>query len=388
MLPIYSFSYSVPYIAIAIILLFYGVKDINNINKSFRREYLFLIILLLLFLGLRGFVYTDFVSYYPFFDDLLFIDGLSSNIEDFESFEPGFILYSTIIKTLYPSYHFWVFCNTIIDLIVLYYVFKKYSPSIILSFAFFIAFQGLTIEFNLYRNSKSIMLFLLSIEYLKNRDVIPYMLLNILGCTFHISSIIYLPLYFILYRDIPKKIVYSLVIIANLMFFLKISIIESFISFVSNLNIPILTTLYKLSYHSDFASSYEFSLSDFERLFTFLLFTVFYDKLVVKNEVNKIIYNCYLLFYIFNLVFYEVVVFQQRFPVLFVFSYWFLYPSILAMNFKYRKCLKIVSVMLVLYKVYSLNTYYLSSYDNLLWGIKDFETRYSDFYLYYKNTVR
>ena len=106
-------------------------------------------------------------------------------------FEFGFLVYSSLIKTLFENYHIWIFINTFIDLAVLYLIFKRYSSSIILSFLFFVVYMGLTIEFNLFRNSKSIILFLLSIKYLLMRKSFPYFFLNILGCTLHLSAFIF-----------------------------------------------------------------------------------------------------------------------------------------------------------------------------------------------------
>lgn len=388
MVSINSLYYPIPYLIISIIFLFISKIEIYRDSLQSKKSiYVISFLILLLFIGFRGFLYTDFVSYYPFYEDLLPFKYVEWNIQNFQNFEVGFVIYSTIIKTISTDYHFWIFINTIIDLIALFIVFKRYSPSVALSFFIFIAFSGLIIEFNLYRNSKSIILFLLSIKYIKEKRVIPYIILNLIGVSFHVSSLIYIPLYYILSRDIPKYIIFAIAIVLNGIFIFRLSVIDGIINITSNiLDIPLLSTLSKISLHARYAQSLDVGITYIERNFTFILFTILYDKLKKNNAYNIIFINCFYIYYTFTLLFYEVDVFQQRIPLLFIFSYWIVYPQLLNISFKYKKYIFFVIICIVLYKVFSQNTLFISYYDNVLWGIKSFEERYSDFYLYYYNT--
>ena len=168
------------------------------------------------------------INYYIFFENLPNLFNLTPSSFTDWYFEPGFTLYSSLVKTIIPNYFGWVFINTLIDLCVFNYVFKRYTDSSILPLLFFLAFNGLYIEFNLYRNIKAIDLFLLSLPYLEKKKPIPYMLLNICGMTFHMSSAVYLPLYFIINREIPKIVRWGGVIFANIVFLCQISIISDF----------------------------------------------------------------------------------------------------------------------------------------------------------------
>lgn len=161
--------------------------------------------ILLWFIGLRGHMYSDFIVYYPLFEELPAISDLE--VGDY-LMEPGFIIYSSLIKTIFPNYFIWIFINTSIDLLVFYHVFKRYTEFRILPLIFFIAYMGLSIEFNLYRNVKALDLFLLSIPYLQQRRIVPYMFLNLLGATFHVSSLIYIPMYFLLHKNIGQGLVF------------------------------------------------------------------------------------------------------------------------------------------------------------------------------------
>ncbi len=225
---------AIPYILLSVFLFFLylnEVRKIKLISVINARKVSFLT--LLIFIGLRGHIYSDFINYYVYFENLPNIFNLTSSTFTEWYFEPGFTLYSSLVKTIFPDYFGWVFVNTLIDILVFQYVFKRYTYSEILPLIFFLAFNGLYIEFNLYRNVKAIDLFLLSLPFLENRRLLPYMALNILGMTFHTTSIIYLPLYFILDKEIPRYIRWIGIIIANVIFLLQFSVINDFLNSLS-----------------------------------------------------------------------------------------------------------------------------------------------------------
>ena len=187
MLQHYSYIYSVPYLVYFFFLLLAMLKEFVYLNKRQEKKKLDLLVLgsLIVFLGLRGFVYTDWTLYYQFFLklpmladwDYWTLDGIVFDC----GYEKGFILYSILIKSLFSNYFIWVFIGSLLDLIVIHKIITKNTNYYILAVIMFILFGGLTIEFNLYRNSKAIICFLLSINYLQKRRLLPYLLLNTLG---------------------------------------------------------------------------------------------------------------------------------------------------------------------------------------------------------------
>ena len=162
-----SFLYSIPYLTIAVLLLSLSNFEWKKQTKKITITFVFII--LLVFWGLRGHLYTDYISYYPFFQRIPDITKLNWRYIVNNEFEAGFVIYSSIIKTICPNYYFWVFVNSLIDLLILTHFFKRYSNSTLWSYIFFFGFMGLTIEINLLRNVKSIMLFLLSIPFLEKK---------------------------------------------------------------------------------------------------------------------------------------------------------------------------------------------------------------------------
>lgn len=367
---------AIPYILVALILFFLYLCESKRIksNISISTAQRLSFVILLVFIGLRGHIYSDFISYYPFYDDLPNIYNLRSSFLTEHRFEPGFVLYSSLIKTIIPNYFGWVFINTLLDLLVLNFVFKRYTTSRIIPFFFYIGFYGLMIEFNLYRNIKAIDLFLLSLPFLEQRKFLPYILLNLIGTTFHSSSFVYIPLYFIINKEIPNIIKWGGIIIANIIFLFKINVIGDILNSLSI--IQSMTFWDKLSGHIENSDASQiFSIGYFERTFSILTFTLLYQKLVNQNKSNIIFYNCFWLYYVTFLCFYEVQVLTERIPRLFVFSYWILYPNIIYLKYNARKLIYILSTVLVFLKVYTGNTAPSAKYENILWSEDNYEER-------------
>lgn len=381
-----SYFNSIPYLIFLIILIFLffkGNDDVNN-KKSNLEIRIVSFCFFLIFFGLRGHIYSDWYSYYPKFESLPTLwNGDIMQALTIGDMEPGFILYSILIKSFFSNYFVWVFINTAIDLFILDKIFKKYTKYYVLAFIVFFIFSGILIEFNLYRNSKAIILFLYSLKYFRSKNFTAYLLLNLIGITFHYSAILFIPLYFILNKKINHWIVWLIFSVSNIVFlfhFKWINLILGDAIGILNIN----TILDKLSIHSENSTEAIFSLGYFERVISFLIFTFYYKKLVEHNEINKIFYNMYLLYFIFILNLSEISTFSERFSLLFMPSYWVLYPSILAIlkNKQKKYIFLVIFLGYGFVRTHMANINPLARYDNLLWGIEDFDNRKKDFLNY------
>lgn len=316
---------------------------------------------------------TDFISYYPLYNDTNSLWNLTES-----SFnvlvEPGFVVYMSFFKSMGFDYFAWIAISSLFDIIVLAIVFKRYCKSMILPLIFYIAFNGLLIEFNLYRNIKGMDLFLLSLPYLQERKILPYIVLNLIGCLFHSSSILYIPLYFVLNYRMSQWMKWSGFIIANIIFWFNIPIMTSLLDSLSMLE-GVHAYEKIMGYDSKSAEEYKFSIGFIERTFAFVLFTLMSDKLSASNKINNIFYNCFWIYYCSFLLFYEVYVFVERIPYLFIFSYWFLYANVMYIKTKFRQLIRVCVKTLVVLKIitsYNIPTY---EYENLIFGISSYDVR-------------
>lgn len=374
-MPINSYSYSIPYLLVAFFLLI--LYRFEKKNKSSKAPANIAFVTMLIFIGLRGHLHTDFINYYPFFEWLPTLFELDSySFSNFEYlYEPGFIVYSSLCKTLIDNYFVWVFINTLIDFLVFRNVFKRYCTSEILPFFFLIAFYGLTLEFNNFRNVKALDCFLLSIPFLLQKRFKPYLLLNLLGMSFHVSSIFYIFLYPILNRQYSKSLIWTLIVLVNLMYLGNIHLTSSIMDFLSGMVGTNLTAMEKLTNYADMESSYKFSFGYFERTFIMVLCTLLYNRLIRQSVMNIWIYNCLFLYYFTHLFFSDVQIFSERLPLLFVFSYWLIYTNVFNLNFRLRPLIVCFVGLLAVLKITLGCANITNYYDNVLWGVMDFDER-------------
>jgi hypothetical protein len=221
------------------------------------------------------------------------------------------------------------------------------------------------------------MLFLISLKYIERRKLLIYMIINIIGTLFHISSLLYLPLYFILNKKIHRTVILTLFFIGNLIFLLQIEWCKSVLIFVSTMISGRLGYLLKNYLSSSFySSSYGISIGYLERFFSFVIFYYFTQRLYKSNNNIFIYLNAFYIYIFIFLYFSEVTIIFERVGALFVFSYWILYPLIYS-SFK-NKSRQIFLLILLFYGVLKLgvgNKDVFTIYDNILLPFKSYQER-------------
>lgn len=304
------------------------ISERKRIGESF---FIFSLLLLILFFGLRGYIGYDWYSYKPNFDKMVTIgELLKGNTQVLHSgYELGFQIYTSFIKTLTNNYFIYNFINVSVDFIILYFVIKRFSKYPILSLLLFFGIYGVALEIDMIRNAKSIMLFLLSIKYIEERKILNFGVLNILGILFHYSSIFYLPMYFILNVKWNKKFILFLFILGNIYYLSDIRIVMRIIK-EYNTFLPTGIGAKLSGYFSIIPLDFPlgFSLYYFERVIMFLLCWFVSDNLKNKKYGNIMLNSLYISIFFF-LYLSEFSIVAMRFGLLFIYSYWFILPMLL-----------------------------------------------------------
>ena len=391
----FSYIYAIPYLAIFLVFVVLLFWEFRQLNAGKEPQYIrwIAIIVFLFFFGLRGYVYTDWAIYAPLFEKLPTIgEGgllkvLSTDFsEEFltdvsmgkAGLELGFVYFAVFFKSIFNNYFAFVFTNTIIDLLLLNIFLKRYTKYYILSIILFMVFGGFILEFNLLRNIKALLLFLVSLKYLQEQRIIPYFLLNVIGIFFHSSALIFLPLYFILNKQWPQWLIWSIFIVGNIIFLLHIKYLESITVTLADLMGGRMGVKARLYFVSDYYSqAYGLGLGYIERVATFLVIIFSQKKLKEQNAYNQIFINSFLLYFIIYFFFSEIMVAVERLSLLFVFAYWILYPELLfSIKKTANKWILIIAILgYSTLKIIQANCTITSRYDNLLFGIESFEDR-------------
>lgn len=380
-----SIRYSVPYIfLIGYFILLFILENIVNKQDLKKNSNKLIIQLaagtgLLLFFGFRGFVGWDWTIYYPTFQNVQSLFQLDKTSFAETRYEPAFVIWISVFKLFSGNYHFFVFINTFIDIIILLAFFRQFSKeNYALSCLMFIVMGGFYLETDLLRNAKSIMLFLLSLKYLRDRRIITYIVLNILGCMFHFSSLLYIPLYFVLHKQWSRTLIFFIFLIGIAIYLLQVEYIRPFIIWVANLmGEKPLEIVNKYLSNDLYSSEYGLSIGFIERVFTCLMILIFYTKLIKRSKDNIIFINSYVLFFVFFFYFAEVRIIPVRVAGLFYFSYWILYPELLSViRLRNNRVLFLVFIFVYSFaKIISMTDTILYKYKSVLFRKEIYEER-------------
>ncbi len=370
----------IPYMEVFGFLLLGGAVDVFGKNERKKHMlFVFSIILLIGFLGLRGFIGWDWWAYYPSYN----------NLPNGFNYEIGYEIWSNIFYKIGLSYHHFTFINTVADILILAYVLKKYSKYPIFSMFLFLAVQGLSFEVDLLRNAKAVLLFIISIQFIKERKLIPFLILNILGMTFHMSSVIYLPMYFILNRNYSRKIILPLIILGNIYYLFDTKLFTHILEYMSSV-LPAAVGGKITSYLSIIPQNYKLPVGTlyFERLVTFIMVFFFLHKeknhREKENPYSLIMENSFYIFYLIFLFTSEFFIASTRIGILFIYANWFLWGDIIEnlRNTKIKAAVFLIAVLIGGNRIYNHFDFngnkILYRYENIITDHKSYEEKMKD----------
>lgn len=341
-----------------VFILFMGIMSFIEVlyfKKKNKIFFILVIILYILFFGNRGIIGFDLGHYYPNFHKIPNIFEMISNMRfKYCEYDIGFQIYIGILKVFISDFNTFIFITTMIDGVLMYLVFYSFSLYPVTSLFIFIGLNGMIMQINLLRNIKPIFIFLYSLKYLKNSRI-KYFGINILNLLLHHSSIIYLFIYKILkYKKIKRNFLILFFIIGLLINIGSINILTVVVKGIYYILIHVpLTDLvtYKIKYYIEYENFIQMRPLTFnivEKIGTFILI-IRYAKEFVKYKYAKIFFNLYFIYLIIYLYCRGIAIIYDRFEIIFIVSYCFIYPIVLK---KVNKMMKLVIIMCLL--LYSL----------------------------------
>lgn len=366
--------YSLPYI---VVLTLFGACAVyfDHIEDTDKKKYatLFAITLFFIFFGFRGYVFTDWISYAKMMEDVTFGDifQLTTVHEDAVVHEPGFTLLCWLCSLITRDYVFFVVVVTVIDLWLYLRFLKQWNvDNVAFSFMLLMAFEGIGIMFNLMRNQIAIFIFMNSLVYIVNRKPWQYMGCCLLALSFHLSSIVLFPLYFVLHRKTNKWVFLGIFIAFFLFYISQQSIVATGLQ-VLGLG-GMLGEKAEL-YTTFFSTSRALSITGtIEKFGLVTLIFLFYDKLNSNVKNFQVLVNCLLLYFFCYYVLAEFKTLSSRMSYIFVFPYWVVWIYIIkVMAIPNNK--RLLAGVLYLYSVYMLALNIstpVQQYDNVLFGAK------------------
>ena len=305
----------IPYIlffSFLFIISLFNLIKIESFEKIEKLLFFIFWFVLVFFIGFRYKMANDWYNYNtiirgiePFWDVL---SGNATNFQAEKGIEYGFKILISLINMVFDpetssslqalTVLVSVFCYT-----VLFYVTWK-EDTITYKFLFLATFISFTMfrEFDILRQSIAFYIFLLSIKYINN-SFFKFFLLNVLGSLFHVSALIFIPLYFVF------KIKFSRIFILLLLLLHLVTMITHF-SFVTTIlerlstYFPELIFAQKLYLNSTTAEA-QSSISIVGMLYAIYLLLLFvnYEKIDFNNYKLRFFINSFFIFIIINIFF-------------------------------------------------------------------------------------
>lgn len=370
---------AIPYFSLTAFFVFsFFANNSKKTEFSVSLKY-FCCLYLIIFICFRGFVSTDWVSYYPFYQQLQIWRNLDFKYLGSFGWEIGTPLTMFLLKKIGFDYFGFCFVSSFIDLIVFFKFFERYSKNFYLSLILFVIYNGLTMEFNLLRNSKAIDLFLISLRYIDNKKW-KYFLLNFLGYYFHFTALFFILFFFIYHSKfyLHKRVLLFLWLLGLVIFVFRIQVIGLFLSSIAE-SLPgrLRWIAKRYTIFNENLSSYGFGLGFIERFATFFLVYKLQDKLISENQNNKVsLVMTYVYLFTF-LYFAEIFELAGRITSLMVFGYWIIFPAIYNLiSPKQKKYFVLILIFYSLLKNYAIFGNDLSlQYENILFKHQTFSER-------------
>lgn len=341
-------GYSTPYIVLYIIFALLSVLSFLFKRESAHKQLAVLsMIVFVVFFCFRGYVQTDTINYYSLFERL---PNIFKGILYEPNYDKGFLVYMGVIKSFGFNYNHFIAISSFVDLILLTILFRQYfSYQYYPFFIFlFLVFSGLDYGFNLMRNIKAVLLFLISVKYIYSRNIGKFLILNLIGLSFHWSSIIFFPLYFFLHKKMSLRTL-------CILFFVGISV---YISMPYLLN-PVLRFIANI-FHGNklseriniyleinrYAVSKAFGLMDIVTITWYALILITYNKIKKVSSDTICFINLFVIYFIFCCMSSGMILFRQRVAVLFEPTCWLLFIWLLKSQ-NYRNKIFIFSIIVI-----------------------------------------
>lgn len=371
---IYSYLYTIPYYIIFLILLLFSFLEYKGTLPKMKClkvcSFIFII-----FFCFRGFVGYDWMAYYPLFENVDYIGNLTSesffviirNNSKPEPIEPGFILYTSIIKTIFNSWHAFVIITTLIPIISITYFIKRQSTNYAFSFAvFFVLYQVLL--YDLMRNAMAVALFLFAVDFLYKKKYFQFVTLLLIGMTFHNSILLISPILLIRNVKFSSWFLWASFLMVNIIFWLNYPVVSNILQLIVGYALSDKLALTVESYLDSDMGGRGFTLGYLVRIIVFIVI-MHYRKNIIKNPKLIFLFNAYFISILISIGMTDLKVFTSRMEINLFFPFIILYPYLLSvMNISRQRLFVSFLILYCMFKIAGTYNTIMSEYETMFNG--------------------
>lgn len=303
-------------------------KD-NFISRNLKILEFFIPIGLIIFIGLRYKIGTDWFEYHYFYNRVETLDIVllrpQKAVEFYneEFFEIGFKYLVSFIKTLGVSFQFFVFVISAFNVYSLFRFLKINNVGN--KFMFFLMYYSFNLytEFDIIRQALAFYVFLFALEY-ANKSLIKYMLICLIASSLHSSALIFIPMYFFLKMQLSKRLLFFTFFVYFFGYLFAVKCISTLLSLLSFVSENYLFEKIRI-YLGLFDYSNKFGIFTIIYSLLIILLLLNFDKLKKISRQERMIILIFLAYAFVSVFFSEIKVVEARFIFFFNFGVAFLF---------------------------------------------------------------
>lgn len=242
-----------PYIILIILALLCASTDVSHVKNRIVITLPFFLVMFSMAAfrdHIAGFDYHMYELYYTHVVGIGdYLRGLYEPFYRSKSFESGFVILSSVIRTLDftqgPCFFF--FMIALVSFSIFFPSIKEYTPFVYIAILFYLYKAYFWHDFTLARQTVAIAVFTYSIRYVLKREYWKYIALNLIAMSLHASAIILLPLCFILNRQFSIRTILITIFVAFVISFLSPFLWQMCINIATVLGIGERLTAYNMN---------------------------------------------------------------------------------------------------------------------------------------------
>lgn len=331
------------YFFVFILLVILGLRHKNHPSLNLYRDLRIVFIVFVLVAGLRYEIGIDYFAYQRAYNNseglLELFSSQSQFLKNiFTGWEPGSIIFLALLKTFFDEPQILFFASSLICTILLFRSFKYFcSPqNIFLSFLIYFCFVYMYQEMQALRQALGASIFYCGLIHLSENNTKKAVITTLLAGCFHYSMLLFVPLLFVLKRQISAKFQILCIAFSFVVFVLRIQWMGFIMNYLSSLFSGVGLVMRLIGYGEN---------TDLQRPFyiTFILyllpyiFMLYYSKRKELFKETKLIIsqNIYFLFLILTMVFWEFSIISIRYGWICLFGMAIILPHLVSL-FKSR----------------------------------------------------
>ena len=151
---------------------------------------------------------------------------------DIVAYEKGYVFFNKLIGFISNGEQWYLTVCAFISLLPIFIIYNKYSDNLPHSIIIYLALTCYSAVFSAMRQAIAIGICFISFIFIKNKKIIPFILLVLLAFTFHSSAIVFLIAYLVYWIRIPKNLRIGTLVLIGIVFLFRAPLFDFFARFI------------------------------------------------------------------------------------------------------------------------------------------------------------